>query len=166
MEKEVNFQGYKKQFASNVACSILVHILLTSLGFLGVILGSILQDFSPIAIFFVLAIVGYPILGYTMLQVLPKNNLLSASILALVLTVISVALIAMSMLSVSRLDSFSFVNFPAYTLTTMFVGFDGIIDFMSAEYFAFFLAAFIPSPLMYLGLRFRMYRENRQASAK
>ncbi|MCL2379378.1 MAG: hypothetical protein FWC81_01115 [Coriobacteriia bacterium] len=165
MREKSNYSSYRGQFFSNVGCTILIHVLMTVLGALGVILGSTFQDFAFIAIFFVLAVIGYPLFGYLVLRVLPKNNLLSVFILTLLLAVASIILIIVSVPSDSALGLLSFANFPAYMITTMLIGFDGIIDFAHAEYLAFFVAAFIPSPLMYLGLRLRMHRESRQASA-
>ncbi|MCL2606801.1 MAG: hypothetical protein FWD93_05935 [Coriobacteriia bacterium] len=164
MSEKNDFHSYKGQFIANVGCTILIHVFMTLIGAMGIILASTFQDFSFIAIFFVPAIVGYPFLGYLILQVLPKNNLLSVSILSLLLAVISFTLVIGSLLSGSYLGLISFVNFPAYMIVTMLIGFGGIIDFAYAEYFAFFVAAFIPSPLMYLGLRLRMRKEKREVS--
>lgn len=162
MREKDNFYSYRSQFAANVFCTILIHIFMTVLGALGVVLGSIFQDFSFIAICFVLATIGYTFCGYLILQVLPKNSLLSVSVLALLLATASIILIIVSALSDGTLGLLSFINFPAYVMTTMFIGFGGIIDFAHAERFAFFLASFIPSPLMYIGLRLRAFKENRQ----
>jgi len=165
MNEESDFANYKGQFMANVGCTILIHSLMTLVGGMGVVLASTFQDFIFIAIFFIFAIAGYPLLGYLILQVLPKRNLFSVFALSLLLAVISLALIAKALLSGNYLDLFSLVNFPAYMIATMFIGFGGIIDFAHAEHFAFFVAAFIPSPLMYLGLRLRMRKEKRGTSA-
>jgi len=156
--------GHWGQFASNVAYSVLIHAFVSVSGISGLIIfGTIFYDFLFTWVFAVPAIAGYPFLGYLILQVLPKRNLFSVFILSLMFAVVSLTFITVTLLSDSYLGLLSFVNLPAYMAAIMLIGLGGTIDFAYAEYFAFFVAAFIPSPLIYLGLRLRMRKEKKQA---
>ncbi|MCL2403703.1 MAG: hypothetical protein FWC86_05715 [Coriobacteriia bacterium] len=159
-----NFHSYRGHFFSNVGRTVLIHVLMTLLGALGIVFASLFQSFNPIAILFLLSVVGYAVFGYLILRVLPKNNFLSVFVLALLLAVISTVLIVVSTPSDTAVGLLSFVNFPAYMVTTMLIFPLEITNSAHAEYLAFLLAAFVPSPLIYLGLRLRMRQERRRTS--
>jgi len=164
MKRKSDFASYRSQFVSNAIYSVLIHAFVTVVGTSGLILlGTIFYALPSTGVFAVPAIAGYPLLGYLILQVLPKRNLLSVSILSLLLAVISLTFIIGSLLLDNYLGLLSLINLPAYLLMTMVIDSGGIIDFAYAEYFAFFVAAFIPSSLIYLGLRLRMRKEQKQA---
>ena len=131
-----------------------------------------------LAIFFavvaLITVAGYILLGYVFLMPLPRKNLLSVSLPAVILILVVVAECAFHVLIIGTFTNQMFISdllnfgmiFGFAAVTSIFTPSVGLGDTGVIErVITFFVVAPLPSLFMYLGLRLKMYGQSRASKA-
>jgi len=146
-----------------------IHAVVAALGMIGMIVAGVLfSSFTAGGIGAFVPVFGYVILGYFLLTPRAKGNFLSVVGLAVLLvTIFGYAFFTDFLMSTSDSSMLMAFNFPALFLAqAIFLVTVPATGLASAELndnvasaIMLFTSAFIPSLLMYLGLRLKMWLE-------
>jgi len=169
-----SFFKKEKVLIVNNLWSFAIHVVVAVLSVMGMIIaGVIFGSFTAGGIGALVPVVGYVILGYFLLTPRAKGNFLSVVGLAVLMVMIFGYLHFVSMLvsddGSAMLMAF---NFPAMHLTVaMFIALASVTDLLgialsddTVSTMTLLTSAFIPSLLIYLGLRLKMWREAKIAA--
>jgi len=166
--KIVDYDPYSAQngFRANIIASFIIHVSIVAFSVMLAVVLTLAMMFIPFMYFLLsppvwalglFALVGlYALLGYRFLTPTPDYNLLSVSVLILAIALVSI---------VGNLLGDWFVmlpNLPAFYAVAMI---DSLLRISFPDQplsnFSFLIAALLPSLFMYLGLRIKIWRQDK-----
>jgi len=171
-------QGFKKPgFLASNLCALIIHVVTVAFSIiLAFILSAILISVEsyPLAIFGILTVPSmYILFAYYFLAPLKKNNFLPVTILSAVLFALAGCLHLLNIISsgeVPGIGSAVGIVVLASNAPSIFIiaaAYSALInpdlyqDFAAFEPLILYLAALLPPLCMYLGLRIKMWRQNK-----
>ncbi|MCL2606033.1 MAG: hypothetical protein FWD93_01965, partial [Coriobacteriia bacterium] len=162
-------QSLKGKFTTNTSRSFAIHGIVIALCLISIFIPVTI----PVAAFIVASFVMYIYLGYRYLIWTSGKNTSALFVLAGFLAGIALLLHVFSMLSSSNHEIvflvYNYFNYPAFAfmrIAVILLGFS-LASFLILDYFAIlaaFTSAFIPSLLMYFGLRLKARKVRKMQS--
>jgi len=154
--------SFRNEFVSNALRSFAIHTVLCVAGILLLLIaGTLGMLVNAIG-----AVVSYTLLSRKFLTPLPQGNLLSVSMVSILLATIFCSYHILTHINASEV--LTLLNFPAIALVHMallpvgaLLGMDELI-YAESSSLIMLVAAFIPSLFMYLGLRLKMGFKRRE----